>query len=270
LCFFPKLATISYFTDWLKLHMKNISLSTQRFYDTGRVLQEKVKELNGLFIPAHVFTPFKSLYGKGVKSSLTEVLHPELIDAVELGLSTDTQMADQLQELHAYPFVTNSDSHSLKKIAREYQQIRMKQCSFVELQLALHQRKGRRILANYGMNPMLGKYYSTVCQACLAPAPFGRKKCPTCNSSTVVSGVCDRIQQLKDTDVKPNRPNYYYQLPLEYIPGLGQKTLKKLIDSIGTEMNIIHHLSYDRLKQVVPHKIAQAIIDMRTGIQTVQ
>ena len=37
---------------------------------SGPILQKKVKELGGIFIPAHVFTPFKSLYGKGVNQSL--------------------------------------------------------------------------------------------------------------------------------------------------------------------------------------------------------
>ena len=43
---------------------------------TGLELQKKVKELDGIFIPAHVFTPFKSLYGKGVNKSLIEVFDP--------------------------------------------------------------------------------------------------------------------------------------------------------------------------------------------------
>src|SRR5690625_4737459 len=118
--------------------MKNVTLSSQRYYGSVKELQYKVKELGGIFIPAHVFTPFKSLYGRGVKKSLREVLDPDLIDAVELGLSSDTFMADQISELHEFTFVTNSDAHSLGKIAREYQQIKMKEASFKELEWALH------------------------------------------------------------------------------------------------------------------------------------
>ena len=80
-------------------HVKNITLSSQRIYCDGRTLQKTVKSLGGLFIPAHVFTPFKSLYGKGVRSSLTEVFDPELIDAIELGLSSDTEMVKDIEEL---------------------------------------------------------------------------------------------------------------------------------------------------------------------------
>src|SRR5699024_2029663 len=147
-------------------------------YSTGRELQAKTKELSGLFIPAHVFTPFKSLYGRGVRNSLTEVLDPSQIDAIELGLSSDSRMADKITELHSYPYVTNSDSHSLSKIGREYQQIKVKEASFKEFSLSLQNKENRQIINNYGMNPHLGKYYRTVCQHCFTEVPLGRKTCP--------------------------------------------------------------------------------------------
>src|SRR5690625_2656483 len=114
LCYFPSLYTVHQFSKWLSSKMKNIQLSSQRYYGTAKELQYKVAELDGLFIPAHVFTPFKSVYGKGVTTSLTEVFDPDLIDGIELGLSSDTKMADQIKELHQYTFLTNSDSHSLQ------------------------------------------------------------------------------------------------------------------------------------------------------------
>ncbi|MFL6554871.1 MAG: PHP-associated domain-containing protein, partial [Bacillus sp. (in: firmicutes)] len=153
LSYFPNLSVMREFSTWLSGHLKNIQLSSQRIYATGLTLQKKVKELGGIFIPAHVFTPFKSLYGKGVNQSLTEVLDPDLIDAVELGLSSDTNMADQIKELHDYTFVTNSDAHSLAKIAREYQVMAMKEPTFLELQKALKKEDGREIIANYGLDP---------------------------------------------------------------------------------------------------------------------
>lgn len=87
LAFMPTLRKMTEFSAWLALHMKNVHLSSQRLYVDGKILQHKVKELGGLFIPAHIFTPHKSLFGKGVSTSLTEVFDPDLIDAVELGLN---------------------------------------------------------------------------------------------------------------------------------------------------------------------------------------
>lgn len=266
LCFFPNLENISIFSEWLTTKMKNITLSSQRYYGTAKELQYKVKELEGIFIPAHVFTPFKSLYGKGVNQSLTEVFDPDLIDGIELGLSSDTYMADHIEELHSYTFVTNSDAHSLPKIAREYQEIVMENATFKEFYWALHEVNGRKIQRNFGMNPRLGKYHMTVCNNCFTELTPDSTICPNCQSKKIIKGVSDRIQELTNVE-KSNRerPPYLYQVPLEYLPKLGPKTFKKLLDRFGTEMNIIHYASLEDLLEVVPNPIAQSIISMREG-----
>ena len=45
LCFFPTLVHMKEFSAWLSSVLKNIHLSSQRIYATGRQLQEKVKEI---------------------------------------------------------------------------------------------------------------------------------------------------------------------------------------------------------------------------------
>jgi uncharacterized protein (TIGR00375 family) len=266
LCYFPTLQVMKQFSAWLSGHLKNINLSSQRIYVSGRELQKKVKELSGIFIPAHVFTPFKSLYGKGVVRSLTEVLDPEQIDGIELGLSSDTFMADQLAELHQYSFVTNSDAHSLPKIAREYQVIAMKEPSFAELAKALNRQGNRRIVANYGLDPLLGKYHQTVCATCQNPYSPEESQCPHCQDTKTVKGVADRILELKsDANPPEDRPPYVHQVPLDFISGLGPKLLRKLLDHFGTEMAILHEVPAEALKQVIPEKVAELIIKARQG-----
>ncbi|MEH7120072.1 endonuclease Q family protein [Neobacillus vireti] len=266
LMFFPNLTIMKEFSNWLSGHLKNIQLSSQRVYVTGLVLQKKAKDLGGIFIPAHVFTPFKSLYGKGVNKSLTEVLDPDLIDGIELGLSSDTQMADQLGELHKYTFVTNSDAHSLAKIAREYQVIAMKEPTFLELQKALKGEEGRHIIANYGLDPLLGKYHKTVCAECLTPLDHDEQACDHCGKNKVIKGVADRILELKTADTSPpGRPPYVHQVPLEFIPGLGPRLLEKLVNHFGSEMAILHEVPYEALTEVVPAKIADLIMKAREG-----
>jgi uncharacterized protein (TIGR00375 family) len=266
LSYFPTLQAMKQFSDWLSGHLKNINLSSQRIYVSGRELQKKVKELSGIFIPAHVFTPFKSLYGKGVIKSLSEVLDPEKIDGIELGLSSDTQMADQLGELHQYTFVTNSDAHSLPKIAREYQVIAMEEPTFAEFEKALKNIDGRKIVANYGLDPLLGKYHQTVCATCQNPYSPEETACPHCQGTKTVKGVADRILELKTADhLKEGRPPYVHQVPLDFIPGLGAKLLRKLLDHFGTEMAILHEVPADALKQVIPEKVAELIIKARKG-----
>lgn len=266
LCYFPTLDKIERFSEWLTTRMKNITLSSQRYYGTAKELQYKVKELSGIFIPAHVFTPFKSTYGKGVRKSLTEVFDPDLIDGIELGLSSDTEMADQIEELRDYTFVSNSDAHSLAKIAREYQEIYMQEPSFQEFNWALHHVDSRKIKQNFGMNPHLGKYYTTVCSQCLEPLQPDAGHCHKCESTKIIKGVFDRIKELANaTEVTRERPPYLYQVPLEYLPSLGPKTFTKLLANFQTEMNVIHHAELEELKMVVPVKLATAIVNMREG-----
>jgi uncharacterized protein (TIGR00375 family) len=266
LVFFPTITIMREFSIWLSGHLKNVQLSSQRIYVSGLELQRKVKELGGLFIPAHVFTPFKSLYGKGVNKSLTEVFDPALIDGIELGLSSDTKMADQIKELHNYTFVTNSDAHSLAKIAREYQVVSMKEPSFKELEMALRKEDGRHILANYGLDPLLGKYHKTVCAECLHPAGEEDQICTLCGKNKIIKGVADRILELKTADRSPvGRPPYVHQVPLEFIPGLGPKLLEKLVNHFGSEMAILHEVPFQALTEVVPSKIAFMIMNAREG-----
>lgn len=265
LCYFPYLESMFQFTEWLSHRMKNIQLSSQRLYVSAHELQRKVKELSGLFIPAHVFTPFKSLFGKGVNRSLTEVFLPELIDAVELGLSSDTLMADQIAELHGYPFLTNSDAHSLIKIAREYQAIQMDACNFSELSDALQEKDGRRILANYGMHPQLGKYYQSICKHC-GGRSFKAETCLTCQKKGKIKGVAERIEELSSDQVeKRERPPYHYHVPLDYINGLGKKTYEKLLDHFGTEMSILHEAQIEEVSVLVGDRIAKQLIKIRSG-----
>jgi len=266
LAYFPTIEVMADFSNWMKGFMKNIHLSSQRIYCDGRVLQQKVRELGGLFIPAHVFTPFKSLFGRGVHNSLTEVFDPQLIDAIELGLSSDTSMVKNIREIQQYTFVTNSDAHSLVKIAREYQKLRLKAANFNELKMALHEQEGRAVVANYGLNPLLGKYHQTVCAKCGEQLNDEDTICKSCGSSQIVKGVASRIIELSDPDsAERERPPYIHQVPLDFIPGLGPKMMDRLIRAFGTEMAILHRITTEQLAEIVPLKIAKMIDLARTG-----
>ncbi|MDQ0231867.1 endonuclease Q family protein [Metabacillus malikii] len=266
LVFMPTLQKMQDFSTWLSSRLTNITLSSQRIYEDGETLQKKVKDLGGLFIPAHIFTPHKSLYGSGVVKSLQEVFDYRLIDAVELGLSSDTRMADQIAELHSYPFITNSDAHSLPKIAREYQELFLNEPSYVELKKALGNEGGRKITANYGLNPYLGKYYETTCEKCGTKPVPGQAQCEKCGSIRFTKGVSKRLKELANgVENQYKRPPYIHQVPLQFIPGLGPKTLVKLKDLFGTEMNILHEVPKEALENVLPEKIVTYIIAAREG-----
>ena len=63
----------------------------------------------------------------------------------------------------------------------------------------------------------------------------------------------------------PERPPYIYQIPLDLFLDLGPKLREKLLNHFGTEMAILHEVSFEHLKEVVPVKIAELIVDARSG-----
>ena len=271
LCFFPYLSNMKKFSQEMSTHIKNITLSTQRSDLSGYDLIDIVEKYDGILIPAHIFTPFKSYYGNctdRIKDIFKEKY--DKIFAVELGLSSDTFLADTISELESKTFVTNSDAHSLPKIAREYNKMLVEDISFKEIVKALKNEDGRKIIANYGLDPKLGKYHRTYCDDCNNTIETKEpvEKCPLCGSSNVTFGVFDRIELIKDkkeTKSPENRPPYIYQVPLGFIPGVGGKTIEKLLDNFETEMNILHKLSKDDIESIVGEKVANAIENARTG-----
>ena len=267
ICFFPHLKDIKQFSSELSHHLKNITLSTQRTDLSGYDLIDIVEKYNGILIPAHIFTPHKSYYGNctdRLKNIFKEKY--DKIFAVELGLSSDTFLADMITELQNKTFLTNSDAHSLPKIAREYNKIQVEDISFKDLK----NEDGRKIIANYGLDPKLGKYHRTYCDDCEKTIETKEpvEECPYCGSKNVTFGVFDRIELIKDkqkTKSPENRPPYIYQVPLGFIPGVGGKTITKLLDNFETEMNILHKLSKDDIEAVVGEKVASSIEKARNG-----
>ncbi|MGN1298069.1 MAG: endonuclease Q family protein [Clostridia bacterium] len=271
ICFFPHLSDIKGFSNELSHHLKNITLSTQRTDLSGYDLIDIVEKYNGILIPAHVFTPHKSYYGNC--TDRLENIFKEKFDkifAVELGLSSDTYLADTISELETRTFLTNSDAHSLPKIAREYNKMAVEDISFKEIVKALKNEDGRKIISNYGLDPKLGKYHRTYCDDCKKSIETKEpvENCPICGGKNVTFGVFDRIELIKDkkeTKSPENRPPYIYQIPLGFIPGVGGKTITKLLDTFETEMNILHKLSKDDIEMVVGEKVANSIENARSG-----
>ena len=271
LCYFPKLADIKGFSKEMSNHIKNMTLSSQRADISAYELIDIVQKYNGILVPAHAFTPHKSFYGN-CTTRLERIFKEKYKDilAIELGLSSDTNLADKISELEGKSFLTNSDAHSLPKIAREYNKMLMENVSFKEFVKVLKREDGRKIIANYGLDPKLGKYHRTYCEVCGKHIPGNAPvtKCDTCDSKNITMGVYDRIEVVKDKQdsVSPeHRPEYVYQIPLGFIPGVGGKTINKLLDTFETEMNILHKLSYDDIDAVVGQKVATQIIKAREG-----
>ncbi len=157
--FFPDVKSISAFSKIMSRYITNMDLSSQRASLTALELLNVVKATGGILMPAHVFTPYKSLYGNAGRR-MGEIFGDYTceISCVELGLSADTHIADHLEELREISFLSNSDAHSIPKIAREYNIIRMDKPSFREVH-SCPSTDGQTggLFANVGMDPRLGR-----------------------------------------------------------------------------------------------------------------
>jgi uncharacterized protein (TIGR00375 family) len=276
ICTFRDFDMMQTFSDTLSQFVTNRDLSSQFCRMTARELLKMTLDLGGFLVPAHAFTPHKSAYGNCARR--LGDLFGELFDevfCVELGLSADSDLADRITELSERTFITNSDAHSLPKIGREYNVIRMNAPTFDELRLALKREGGRGIVANYGLDPKLGKYHRTFCEKCqrIEESPPPVFICPQCGSDDVTKGVLDRIVEIQDFEEPrhpSHRPPYHYQIPLQFVPKVGAVTLNKLLNRFGTEMNVLHRTSQEELEQVVGRDIAAHVIAAREGRATLE
>jgi uncharacterized protein (TIGR00375 family) len=277
LVYLPDIPTMQQFSEYMSQFIRNISLSSQNAHMSLQKLLQIAVGFNAVVIPAHVFTPHKSVYGVCCQrlSAILSEKEMSYITAIELGLSADTMMADRIAELSGYTFLTNSDAHSPGKIAREYNILSLAAPDFKEWMHALKSFAGRSVVANYGLDPRLGKYHHTLCLSCGYIGQEAEKllgSCPTCGSSKLVNGVSGRINEIADfaTPIHPvQRAPYFYQIPLEFIPGLGKKSLEKLLAVFGTEMNVIHHAQQSQLTEVVGTVLADQIIQARSGLAAI-
>jgi Uncharacterized conserved protein len=276
LIFFPFFDQVKRFSSEMEKHVKNIRTCCSIAHLNANELYKIAAFYGGVSMPAHAFTPYKSFYGNCC-DSLHDIFDEgtfNAIPSIELGLSADTAMASQLSELDGKSFTSNSDAHSLGKMGREYNVFLMEDLNYEEWLLALCGRGGRRIVANYGLNPKLGKYHRSFCLNCekRIEGPPPQTECPVNNRHKVLIGVMDRLKIIKDREQPyiSNRPPYYYQIPLEFLPKVGPKTIDKLIERFGSEMNILHKASEEEIAGVVKEDIAHKIILAREGRLEIQ
>ncbi len=241
----------------------------------GAEIMDITHDHDGLIGPAHAFTPWTSMY-KTFDSYLD--CYGKKPDFLELGLSADTKMADMIKELEDIPFLTNSDAHSPwpHRLGREFNQIEMDEVSFSSLKNIF---KRKKIKANYGMDPRLGKYHLTACSKCYhiinpKKAIEMKMKCPEC-SKIIKKGVDYRISEIATWN-KPHhpyhRPPYIHILPLAeiiamtYSKGVTTKYVQNiwevLIQEFGNEIEVMINTPLAEIKSI-DKKIAHSIEGFR-------
>ncbi len=231
---------------------------------------------NGCIIgPAHAFTPWTSIYKE--YDSIKDC-YGKMPDFLELGLSADSDMADTIEELENIPFLTNSDAHSPwpHRLGREFNELEIANLTFEGVRDAILNKK---IKANYGFDPRLGKYHKTACSKCFTQYSIDdaikmKMRCPC--GGRIKKGVDYRIYELSKWE-KPHhpihRPPYVHILPLAEIISIThskgvttlfvQKIWKEMIQKFKDEITALIHAPIEEVYDIDP-KVAGVIKAFRS------
>ena len=233
-------------------------------------------------IPAHIWTPWFSLFGSNSGyDSLEECCGEDkyLIDALETGLSSDPPMNWMVSELDDFALVSNSDAHSLENLGREVN-VFSKPINLIELKSILKKKDSERFLFTVEFFPEEGKYHfdgHRLCKVSLSPEESLRHKniCPVCGKPLTL-GVLHRVYALADRPYgeKPQKYIPYRRLiPLKEIIAdvlqKGKNTKKvntiyeNMIKTLGSEFTILLSSSEEDIGKVAGSEIANAIANVR-------
>lgn len=233
--------------------------------------------------PSHAFTPWTSIYKEF--DSLEECYQDQLrnVDFLELGLSADTFMADQISELEDLTFLSNSDAHSPwpNKLGREFNRFELSELTSSELFESIEGRKN--LTLNVGLNPRLGKYHLTACSRCHKRFPIENAKsrdwnCDECGG-VIKKGVSDRVRELADLESSSHpsfRPDYLRAAPLSEIISLAwgradsrskgvQRMWNPLVEKFSDEISVLVDVPIPAIKEISDPSIAYMIQAFREG-----
>lgn len=250
-------------------------------HDLLEILLESAPD--GFLVPAHIWTPWFSLFGSRSGFDAIEDCYGELTEyifALETGLSSDPDMNRMISALDRFALISNSDSHSPSKLAREAN-IFAVEPSFYEIRNAIRDNCNSRFCATIEFFPEEGKYFANGhrnCQVCLTPTEPGCQQtiCPKCGKPLTI-GVKQRVMELADRVkpyYQPNAPAVFHLLSLAEILSEILKvgtTSKKVahaysqaISKFGTELDLLLVHPIEEIKKIAP-MLAEAILRMRQG-----
>jgi uncharacterized protein (TIGR00375 family) len=249
-------------------------------------LVEYVMEISPdcMLIPAHVWTPWFSLYGSNSGfDALQECFGGQAhhIRAVETGLSSDPPMNWRLRELDRVMLVSNSDAHSPAKLGREANVLDC-ELDYGDMLRVLRGDARERFLFTIEFFPEEGKYHFDGHRACgqrLSPAETrdAQGRCPACGRPVTV-GVMSRVDALADRADKPGgegRVPFRNLIPLEEIiasafgsqPGTAsvREEYLKLARALGGEFHVLLDVPLEELARHTRPRVVEGVRRVREG-----
>jgi uncharacterized protein (TIGR00375 family) len=235
-------------------------------------------------IPAHIWTPWFSLFGANSGFDVIEDCFEEMtphIFALETGLSSDPSMNWRLSQLDKYTLVSNSDAHSPSRVGREAN-VFDTEFSYSALVQALKRKDPEEFLYTVEFFPEEGKYHydgHRNCDVVFSPEETNQHKglCPKCGKKLTI-GVMHRVAELADRepgDIPPMKVPFKNLIPLNEIiaqaigktPGCKSvwDIYFRYIHEFGNEHAILTEVPISQLSQMNSERIALGIERMRQG-----
>ncbi len=239
----------------------------------------------GIFVPAHVWTPHFSMFGAFSGFDSVEECFGDLasyIHALETGLSSDPPMNRRVSALDRFWLISNSDAHSPAKLGREANLLDT-ELSYEDLRTAVQTGKG--LAGTIEFFPEEGKYYCDGhrrCHVCLTPRETERCQgiCPVCGGKLTI-GVSHRIEQLADREEGldgESIPFFESLMPLPEViaavtgrSATGVKVQREyfhMLQKLGPEFAILRNLPLEDIREVSGSLIAEGIHSLRKGLVT--
>jgi len=230
------------------------------------------------FIPAHIWTPWFSLFGSKSGFDTIEACFEDLtphIHALETGLSSDPPMNRRLSALDPYLLVSNSDAHSPAKLGREANLFDT-ELDYAHIIQAM--KTGSGFSGTIEFFPEEGKYHldgHRNCGARLHPDETFRLEglCPVCGRPVTV-GVLHRTYELSDRANPSLSKAFDSLIPLSEILSeileCGPDTRRtmglyeRLLAKLGPELKILMNMPLDRIEESGGPVLAEAIRRMRS------
>ncbi len=237
----------------------------------------------GFMVPAHIWTPWFSLFGSRSGFDTIEDCFGDLseyIFALETGLSSDPDMNRLISELDRFALISNSDCHSPSKLGREAN-IFNTGFDYFSLRESLQKNSRENFCGTIEFFPEEGKYHADGhrdCKVCLEPKEsrkFGNI-CPVCGKPLTI-GVLHRVMELADRDApvyKQNAPVVHSIIPLPEILaellqlGVVSKEVNRqygrVLSMFGSEFELLLDTPVDEIAASEPI-LAEAVDRMRQG-----
>ncbi|MDD2337176.1 MAG: endonuclease Q family protein [Geobacteraceae bacterium] len=238
---------------------------------------------DGFLVPAHIWTPWFSLFGSRSGFDRIEECFGDLthhVFALEPGLSSDPDMNRMISALDRFALISNSDCHSPSRLGREAN-LFATGYDFFSLRDALKSNSRDVFGGTIEFFPEEGKYHLDGHRACgvrFHPAETRRAEslCPVCNKPLTV-GVLHRVLELADRQeplYSDSSPVFHSLVPLPEVLGgiLGVGPTSKaverayglVINHFGSEFGLLLHASTEEIREISP-LLAKAILRMREG-----